>query len=205
MRASSPRRGAVASRATSSDGRARLVGLPPASRPQRRHAQPRGRCPGGLVAAKICGWVPGVRTIATGDRGYGRSTRDREAIARTLVGLGRNPSVYATIVWGGDKTRDYPETRAAHAGRGDREVGEGDRVPRPRRPRRCPRRLRCLRLRRVGRRDALSKSRGVSRRRPSPHPRRPRDRRICRVGSWNEIRTAISAPSRSITPRSSWP
>ena len=37
--------------------------------------------PGGLVAAKICEWVPGVRTIATADRGYGRTTRDREAIA----------------------------------------------------------------------------------------------------------------------------
>ena len=65
--------------------------------------------PGGLVPARICDWVPGVRTITTSDRGYGRTERDRETIARTLVGLGRNPNVYGVIVWGGDPTRDYAE------------------------------------------------------------------------------------------------
>jgi altronate dehydratase large subunit len=65
--------------------------------------------PGGLLPARICDWVPGVYTITTTDRGYGRTERDRETIARTLIGLGRNPNVYGVIVWGGDPTRDYSE------------------------------------------------------------------------------------------------
>jgi hypothetical protein len=65
--------------------------------------------PGGLVPARLCDWVPGVCTITTTDRGYGRIERDRETIARTLVGLGQSPNVYGVIVWGGDPTRDHVE------------------------------------------------------------------------------------------------
>jgi altronate dehydratase large subunit len=64
-----------------------------------------------MVPSRIAEWVPGVVTVTTADRGYGRTTRDRETIARTLVGLGLNPNVHATIVWAGDSTRDYPELR----------------------------------------------------------------------------------------------
>jgi altronate dehydratase large subunit len=65
--------------------------------------------PGGMVPTRIAEWVPGVVTVTTPDRGYGRTTRDRETIARTLAGLGLNANVHGTIVWAGDSTRDYPE------------------------------------------------------------------------------------------------
>ena len=65
--------------------------------------------PGGHVPARIAEYVPGVTTVTTADRGYGRTTRDRETIARTLVGLAANPNVHGTVVWGADPTRDYPE------------------------------------------------------------------------------------------------
>jgi altronate dehydratase large subunit len=65
--------------------------------------------PGGLVPTRIAEWVPGVITVTTSDRGFGRTTRDRETIARTLVGLGRNPNVHAAVVWGSDASGDYPE------------------------------------------------------------------------------------------------
>src|SRR2546430_8755212 len=45
------------------------------------------------MPARVCEWVPGVRTVTTADRGYGRTARDRLTIARTLVGLGLNPNV----------------------------------------------------------------------------------------------------------------
>ena len=54
--------------------------------------------PGGLLAAKICEFVHGTRTIETADSGSGRTSRDRETIARTLIGLGRNPNVASVIV-----------------------------------------------------------------------------------------------------------
>lgn len=65
--------------------------------------------PGGLVSTKICEFVNGVRTIITTDVGSGRTTRDRETIARTLVGLGRNPNVYGVILHGISLGSGYPE------------------------------------------------------------------------------------------------
>jgi altronate dehydratase large subunit len=67
--------------------------------------------PAGLVSSKICEFVNGVRTMVTADSGNGRSKRDRETIARILVGLGKNPNVAAVILhelaWG----TDYPELK----------------------------------------------------------------------------------------------
>ena len=68
--------------------------------------------PGGLLASKICEFVPGVRTIITADSGTGRTSRDRETIARTLIGLGRNANVASVLVHGKSAGAGYPELRA---------------------------------------------------------------------------------------------
>ncbi len=62
----------------------------------------------GLVSQKICESVENTRTIITADVGTGRTSRDRETIARTLIGLGRNPNVAAVIVHEGGPG-GYPE------------------------------------------------------------------------------------------------
>ena len=61
--------------------------------------------PGGFIAGQVCRLVPGVATLWTADKGYGRTPRDRETIFRVLAGLGRNPNVYGvllvdTLDWG---------------------------------------------------------------------------------------------------------
>lgn len=65
--------------------------------------------PGGFVASKICDFVSGARTISTADHGSGRTHNDREAIARVLVGLGRNPNVGAVLVHAASPGAGYPE------------------------------------------------------------------------------------------------
>ena len=65
--------------------------------------------PGGLLATKICEFVEGVKTILTADSGSGRTSRDRETVARTLIGLGRNPNVTSVIVHTGAVGAGYPE------------------------------------------------------------------------------------------------
>jgi len=67
--------------------------------------------PGGLVASKICDFVNGARTILTADSGSGRTKRDRETIARVLVGLGKNPNVAGVIVHGISLGSGYPELK----------------------------------------------------------------------------------------------
>ena len=67
--------------------------------------------PGGLVGTKICEFVRGARTLVTADFGSGRTKRDRETIARVLVGLGRNPNVAGVIVHGVSIGSGYPELR----------------------------------------------------------------------------------------------
>ncbi len=65
--------------------------------------------PGGFFAARVCDSVVGTRTILTADNGSGRTGRDRETIARTLIGLGRNPNVAAVIVHSQSPGAGYPE------------------------------------------------------------------------------------------------
>lgn len=65
--------------------------------------------PGGLISSKICEFVTGTRTIITADIGSGRTKRDRETIARILVGLGKNPNVAGVIVHGVSLSAGYPE------------------------------------------------------------------------------------------------
>lgn len=67
--------------------------------------------PGGLIADKICSFVPGTKTIAMAKSGGGMTTRDREAIARTLFGLGLNPNVAGVILHNGSPGAGYPELR----------------------------------------------------------------------------------------------
>ena len=54
--------------------------------------------PGGLVSQKVCEFVNGVKTIITPDSGSGRTARDRETVARNLIGLGKNPNVAGVIL-----------------------------------------------------------------------------------------------------------
>jgi len=67
--------------------------------------------PWGLLAAKICDFVDGTRTILTPDSGSGRTSRDRETIARTLIGLGRNPNVASVIIQTLSAGAGYPELK----------------------------------------------------------------------------------------------
>lgn len=67
--------------------------------------------PTGLVATKICEFVTGTKTIVTPNSGGGMTSRDRETVARTLIGLGRNPNVASVIVEGGNPNSGYPELR----------------------------------------------------------------------------------------------
>lgn len=67
--------------------------------------------PGGLVSAKICEFVEGVKTVISADSGSGRTQQDRQTIARVLVGLGRNPNVAAVIIHGISLGSGYPELK----------------------------------------------------------------------------------------------
>ncbi len=67
--------------------------------------------PGGLVSTKICEFVNGAHTLICADTGNGRTKRDRETIARTLVGLGRNSNVAGVILHGISLGSGYPELR----------------------------------------------------------------------------------------------
>jgi altronate dehydratase large subunit len=67
--------------------------------------------PGGLVASQICSLVRGIRTVVTPMVGSGYTRRDREVLARTLVGLGRNPNVASVIVHDTSPGAGYPELK----------------------------------------------------------------------------------------------
>jgi altronate dehydratase large subunit len=70
--------------------------------------------PSGLLAAKICDFVAGTTAMLSSDSGSGRTGRDRETIARTLIGLGRNPNVASVIVLSTSAGAGYPELKPAH-------------------------------------------------------------------------------------------
>ncbi len=63
--------------------------------------------PGGFLSNSVCHFVEGTRTIITADTGAGHTGRDRETIARTLIGLGRNPNVASVILF--STSSGYPE------------------------------------------------------------------------------------------------
>ncbi len=70
--------------------------------------------PWGFLAAKVCDLVEGTRTLLTPDSGSGRTSRDRATIARTLIGLGRNPNVASVIVQNINPGAGYPELKPTH-------------------------------------------------------------------------------------------
>jgi altronate dehydratase large subunit len=70
--------------------------------------------PGGFLASKICDTVENTKTIVTADSGSGRTSRDRETIARTLIGLGRNPNVASVIIFSSSVASGYPELSPSH-------------------------------------------------------------------------------------------
>jgi altronate dehydratase large subunit len=69
--------------------------------------------PGGFLATKVCESVDNTKTIVTADSGSGRTSRDRETIARTLIGLGRNPNVASVIVLSSSVASGYAELNPA--------------------------------------------------------------------------------------------
>jgi len=69
--------------------------------------------PWGFLPAKICDFVDGTKTILSPDSGSGRTSRDRETIARTLIGLGRNPNVASVIIHTLSPGAGYPELKPA--------------------------------------------------------------------------------------------
>ncbi len=65
---------------------------------------------GGIIPAKICDLVKSTKTIPVASDSYSDHTsRDREMVARTLIGLGSNPNVASVIVIGSSASADYPE------------------------------------------------------------------------------------------------
>ncbi len=68
--------------------------------------------PQGIIAKSICNFVSGTRTFLTVDHGSGRTANDREQIARTLIGLGRNPNVASVVVHAASPGVGYPELTA---------------------------------------------------------------------------------------------
>jgi altronate dehydratase large subunit len=67
--------------------------------------------PGGFLGSNVCHFVEGTRTIVTADSGSGRTSRDRETIARTLIGLGMNPNVASVILYSLSSGSGYPELK----------------------------------------------------------------------------------------------
>jgi altronate dehydratase large subunit len=65
--------------------------------------------PQGIIAKSVCDFVAGTKTIMTADHGSGRTANDREAIARLLIGLGRNPNVASVILHAASPGVGYPE------------------------------------------------------------------------------------------------
>ena len=66
--------------------------------------------PGGLVASRICDFVPGTVTVdAPASDAAGFSSRDRATIGKTLAGLGCNPNVAGVLIIGEAPGAGYPE------------------------------------------------------------------------------------------------
>ena len=69
--------------------------------------------PPGLVSTSICNFVSGAKTLITSNAFVCATSRDRATIARTLVGLGRNPNVGAVVVHNGGYAEDVDELAGA--------------------------------------------------------------------------------------------
>lgn len=67
--------------------------------------------PGGLLGTYICSFVEGTKTIVGADTPTGHTSRDRETIARMLIGLGSNPNTAAVIYI--SRGNEYPEMKSS--------------------------------------------------------------------------------------------
>ena len=67
--------------------------------------------PAGLPGAYICNFVEGTKTIVGSDTPTGHTGRDRETIARTLIGLGKNPNTASVIFF--SRGNEYPEMKSS--------------------------------------------------------------------------------------------
>ena len=65
--------------------------------------------PPGLISTSICNFVNGAKTLLTPNFALSTTPRDRETVARTLIGLGHNPNVGAVVVHNGGNANDYEE------------------------------------------------------------------------------------------------
>ena len=65
--------------------------------------------PPGLIATSICNFVSGAKTLITPNFALSSTSRDRETVARALIGLGLNPNVGAVVVHNGGNGNDYEE------------------------------------------------------------------------------------------------
>jgi altronate dehydratase large subunit len=64
-----------------------------------------------LPGAYICNFVEGTKTIVSADTPTGHTSRDRETIARTLMGLGTNPNTASVIFF--SRGNEYPEMKSS--------------------------------------------------------------------------------------------
>lgn len=62
------------------------------------------------MGSNVCHFVEGTKTIVTSDSEAGHTSRDRETIARTLIGLGRNPNIASVILYS-LSSGGYPELK----------------------------------------------------------------------------------------------
>jgi altronate dehydratase large subunit len=62
-----------------------------------------------IAATRVTDYVTGTKTAITGGGEVGHHKRDRERIARLLIGFAKNPNTYATIILGARKDFGYRE------------------------------------------------------------------------------------------------
>ncbi len=67
--------------------------------------------PAGLLGTYVTNFVEGTKTLVSSDTPTGHTSRDRETLARTLIGLGRNPNTASVIYF--SRGNEYPEVKSA--------------------------------------------------------------------------------------------
>ena len=62
-----------------------------------------------IAATRVTDYVTGTKTAITGGGEVGHHKKDRERVARLLIGFAKNPNTYATIILGAKKGFGYRE------------------------------------------------------------------------------------------------
>jgi altronate dehydratase large subunit len=63
-----------------------------------------------MAATRVTSYVTGTKTAITGGAEVGRHKKDRERVARLLIGFAKNANTYGTIILGAKKGFGYRET-----------------------------------------------------------------------------------------------